>query len=152
MNETVEIVVSDLPFVVRRTVRWTDCDPAGAVYTGRFTEYLLGAATHFLRSVRKTGVAVGDAEDIGLPCKHMSLTFSVTLVPDDVVDIQVRVASIRTHSFDIVVKALLPDGRVAFEGVFSPICVLEASRQRTPIPTSLRLALERHTISERVSK
>jgi len=41
MNESVEIVVSDSPFTVRRRVRWSDCDPAGAVHTGRFAEYLI---------------------------------------------------------------------------------------------------------------
>jgi hypothetical protein len=39
MNESSEIVVSDLPFTVRRTARWADCDPAGAVFTARFTDY-----------------------------------------------------------------------------------------------------------------
>lgn len=148
MNESVEVVTSDAPFIVRRTVRWADCDPAGAVYTGRFTEYLLGAVRHFLRSVRGGVAIASDLADVDLPCKHMSLTFNVMLVPDDVVDIRVDVGEIRTHTFDIVARARLSDGRLAFEGRFVPICVRPGVRERTPIPPSLRSALQQHLISK----
>lgn len=148
MNESFEIVVADAPFTVRRTVRWSDCDPAGAVYTGRFTEYLLGAVMHFLRCVRGDLAMAGDQANVSLPCKHMSLTFNVSLVPHDVVDIRVGVGDIRTHTFDIVVKGHLLDGRLAFEGAFSPICIRPEVRERTEIPASLRSALQQHLISK----
>ena len=34
MIDSYESVVSRTPLVVRRRVRWADCDPAGVVYTG----------------------------------------------------------------------------------------------------------------------
>ena len=42
-----EHVVSRVPFVVRRKVRWSDCDPAGVVFTGKFAEYVLDFVTLF---------------------------------------------------------------------------------------------------------
>ncbi len=143
--DSVEAVVGDSPFTVRRITPWGDCDPAGYVYTGRFPEYLLGAVTHFLRHL---GFAPGSAAakrlGIGLPCKAFSLTFHVSLRPDDVLDIRIRVREIRMHTFDIVAAAYLTDGRCAFEGVFSPICVRWDNHERMPIPQELRLLLEAH--------
>jgi Predicted thioesterase len=132
-------VLSEAPFVVRRTVRWADCDPAGVVYTGRFNEYLLGAVMHFMSHI---GFAPDSREaGIGLPCKHMSLTFHVSLYPGDVVDMRIGVKEIRQHTFDLVAAAHLLDGRLAFEGTFSPVCIRSDVRERTAIPEALRSAL-----------
>ncbi len=40
-----EYVTGYAPFTVRRTARWHECDPAGVVYAGNFTDYLLSART-----------------------------------------------------------------------------------------------------------
>jgi len=144
MNESAEIVVGDRPFTVRRTARWADCDPGGVVYAGCYTEYLLGAAMHFLRAVR--GVPIEVSPEIDLPCRHMALTFHAPMVPDDVVDIQLRVAELREHTFDIVVEERLASGRLAFDGVFAPICILKGSSfEKAAIPAALRQALQRHS-------
>lgn len=143
MNESVEVVVADRPFTVRRTARWVDCDPAGVVYAGRYPEYLLGATWHFLRAVR--GVPTRVAPEIELPCKHLALTFHASLYPDDVIDIRLTVGALREHSFDVLARATLADGRLAFEGVFAPICIpLGPLREKRPIPPALREALQRH--------
>lgn len=144
MNESVEVVVCNAPFTVRRTVRWTDCDPAGVAFTGRFTEYLIDAVMHFYRHIGwGPGVAREDG-GLGLPCKHMALTFHVSLEPNAVVNIRIQVAAIRERTFDLRALAYLPDGRLAFEGVFTPICILPAARTSTPIPKALREVLHRH--------
>jgi YbgC/YbaW family acyl-CoA thioester hydrolase len=147
MNESFEIVVADKPFTVRRTVKWSDCDPAGIVFTGRFTEYLMGATGHFMRHLRYgPGSPMQKEVDVDTPCKSMSLLFHAPLYPDDVVDIKVSVGSIRTSSFDLVGKAWMADGRLAFEGTFSPICIQRSPRGRVPIPNVLRSQLEAHLV------
>ena len=145
MNDSVEHVVSTHPFTVRRRIRWGDCDPAGVVYTGRFVEYLLGAVDLFsrhafggLRSAFVNGLGVDT------PCKGLSLDFHVALAPDDTVDIVLEVARIGEHSWDLEATARLPDGRVAFRGRFSPICIHLEPRRKAPIPAALRERLERH--------
>lgn len=145
MNDSAEYVVSTHPFTVRRRIRWGDCDPAGVVYTGRFVEYLLGAVDLFsrhafggLRSAFVNGLGVDT------PCKGLSLDFHVALAPDDTVDIVLEVARIGEHSWDLEASARLPDGRTAFRGRFSPICIHLEPRRKAPIPPALRARLERH--------
>jgi YbgC/YbaW family acyl-CoA thioester hydrolase len=127
-----------------RVVRWGDCDPAGVVYAARYSEYLVDAVMSFLDRTGYGVTAPGGSSDVGLPCKHMALTFNVSLFPGDVIDIDVRVAEIREHTFDLVVKARLPDERLAFEGSFAPICIDRETRKRVRIPVGLRQALALH--------
>jgi acyl-CoA thioesterase FadM len=149
MNECSEIVVSDLPFTVRRTVRWADCDPAGVVFTGRFTDYLLGAVMHLMRRIGYgAGGKEGRASGVDLPCKHMSLTFHASLYPEDIVDIRIEVGQIRTHTFDLIARAYLPDGRLAFEGQFTPIAIRGDVRESTDIPAALHEALQPYLLEK----
>lgn len=148
MNESSEIVVADLPFTVRRVARWSDCDPAGVVFTGRFTDYLLGAIMHFYRRIGYgAGGHEGRENGVGLPCKHMSLTFHASLYPEDAVDIRVEVGEIRTHTFDLIARAFLPDGRLAFEGRFTPIAIRSGVRESVDVPVALREALQPYLLS-----
>jgi acyl-CoA thioesterase FadM len=144
MNESSETVVSHLPFTVRRVARWTDCDPAGVVYTGKFTDYLLGAVMHFLRHIGYGPGAQRHDQRVGLPGKHLSLTFHASLYPEDAVDIRISVAAIRRRTFDIVAKAYFADGRLAFEGQFTPIAIHPDKRESVEIPDALLHALSRH--------
>lgn len=149
MNESSEFVVSDAPFTVRRTARWTDCDPAGVVFTGRYTDYLLGAVMYFLRHIGYgAGWRKSLGEGVGLPCKHMSLTFHASLYPEDVVDIRIDVGSIRSRTFDLIVRATLADGRLAFEGQFTPIAIHADRRESTPIPPALLAALQPYCVAK----
>jgi acyl-CoA thioesterase FadM len=150
MNESFEIVVCEAPFTVRRTVKWSDCDPAGIVVTGRFPEYLMGATGHFMRHLRSgPGSARLREAGVDTPCKGLSLLFHAPLYPDDVVDIVVGVGAVRTSSFDLVAQARRADGRLAFEGSFSPICIRREPRGRVPIPAPLRELLARHLVADR---
>lgn len=149
MNESSEIVVSDLPFTVRRTARWADCDPAGVVFTGRFTDYLLEAVMHFMRHIGYGASGrEGREQGVGLPCKHMSLTFHASVYPDDVMDIRIEVGEIRARTFDLRVQACLADGRPAFEGQFTPIAIRGDVRESREIPTALRKKLQPYLMAK----
>lgn len=147
MNQSSEYVVAHLPFTVRRTVRWMDCDPAGVAFTGRFTEYLISAVMHFYRHIG-WGPGADSEVKVGLPCKHIALTFHVSLPPDSAVDITLRVGALRERSFDLVAHAYLSDGQLAFEGVFSPICIEPLERKSVPIPHALKQALQPHHVCD----
>ncbi|WP_447919762.1 acyl-CoA thioesterase [Achromobacter aegrifaciens] len=138
-----EMVLGTDPFVVRREVRWGDCDPAGVVYTGRFTDYLLGAIALYTEHLGE-GRRLGDAHGVGTPCRGMSFDFTGTLWPGDVIHIECSVGALRTRSFDIQARASRPDGTAVFSAVFSPICVRPDARVGTPVPASLRAVLLRH--------
>lgn len=143
MDVSSEAVVSHLPFTVRRVARWVDCDPAGVVFTGKFTDYLLGAVMHFQRHI---GYGPGDREGreqgVGLPCKHMSLTFQMSLYPEDTVDIRIEVGAIRKRTFDLIARAYFADGRMAFEGQFTSIAIHLDLRESLDLPDALRKTLQ----------
>ena len=42
-----ERVLSTTPFVVRRRVKWRECDPADVTYTVAFSGYVISAAELF---------------------------------------------------------------------------------------------------------
>ncbi len=144
-----EVVVSESPFVVRREARWSDCDPAGVVYTGRYTDYVLGAIALYSEYLGD-GVRLGDAYGVGTPCKAMSLEFIGTLWPGDVIEIECRVGEIRTRSYDIHLFARRTGGEPVFKAVFSPICVQQHERISTPIPEPLRQVLVQHSANNSI--
>jgi acyl-CoA thioesterase FadM len=139
-----ESVVSRQPFVVKRLVRWSDCDPAGVVYTGRFCDYVLSANNLFYSelaqgSYRKWVKALG----IDTPCKGLEFEFHGALWPDDEFLIHGRVSAIRKHSYDIRYEATQADGRRIFSARLSPICISSSgAREGVPIPDAMRARLE----------
>lgn len=150
MSDAPEYVASESPFVVRRRVRWSDCDPAGVAFTGRFVDYMLSAVDLFTRHIAG-GVARAEfMQGLGVdtPCKGLSMTFHVALAPEDCVDIEVAVGRIGDSSWDLGLRARLPDGRLAFEGVFSPVCIHQSPRRKASIPAVLRERLQAHRLSE----
>lgn len=148
MIDSYEYVSSRRPFVVRRRVRWGDCDPAGVVYTGKFSEYLLGAVMLFFAELGG-GHYSKWIESIGVdtPCKGMELAFHRALWPEDAFDLTCTVRAVRESSFDIAVEATRPDGSPVFSGRFSPICIGRDVRKRVPIPAALLDALAPHRVS-----
>ena len=144
---TYEALVSREPFVVRKRVRWADCDPAGVVYTGKFSEYLLTAVTYFFDELGQGDYARWlKSLQVDAPCKGMELEFQGALWPEDEFDMHCTVSAIRQHSYDIRVQALQADGRRIFSGRFSPVCISREVRQRIAIPQAMLQALQRFQV------
>ncbi|WP_109479421.1 acyl-CoA thioesterase [Paraburkholderia sp. C35] len=146
MISSYEYVLTEVPFTVRRTARWADCDPAGVVFTGKFSEYVLSAVGLFKQYIAETtggrGKSLGEMFNVGLPCRGMSFDFAGTLWPDDSIDIWCSIGEVRTRSFDILLDARTPDNQPIFTATFSPICVRTDKRVGTDIPGPMRKALE----------
>jgi 4-hydroxybenzoyl-CoA thioesterase len=142
-SETFEHVVSRTPLVIHRRVRWGECDPAGVVYTGKFSDYVLSCVNYFY-DVIAGDITYGEWRrqlDIDTPCKALTFEFHRALWPDEWFEMHVRVSAIRTHSYDLRIEARLPTGEKVFSATFSPICIHRDRRERAPIPEALRLAL-----------
>src|SRR5581483_4826686 len=120
-----EEVVSTAPFVVRRVARWSECDPAGVVYVGNFTEYMLSAVYLFRRHVLQASwQELKSNVKVDTPGKALAMTFNGSLWPDDVFDVTVRLGEIRTRTFDFATSAVrADDGSSVFEGSVTSICV-----------------------------
>lgn len=139
-----EAVVSLVPFTVRRVARWSECDPAGVVYTGHFAEYLLSAVHLFRLHLFGSWTEIRRALHVDLPAKAISLVFNGSLWPDDVFNIVVHVGQIRTRTFDIVAEARRQDSDgPVFEGRMSSICCSALDRGASkPLPQELREQLK----------
>ena len=133
--------------MVRKRVRWADCDPAGVVYTGRFTDYLMTAVGYFFDQLGNGHYARWvQSLEVDTPCKGMELSFHGALWPEDVFQMACHVGTIRDHSYDLHVEATQDGGRRVFSGRFSPICIRRDARARTAIPAAMLEALRAHQI------
>ncbi len=141
--KTYEALISQRPLMVSKRVRWADCDPAGVVYTGKFTEYMLIAVNYFFDEV-----GGGNYFDwvktlaVDTPCKGLDMEFHGALWPEDEFEMHCTVSAIRDHGYDIRVEAKQQDGRRIFTGRFSPICISREVRKRVPIPQAMLDALQ----------
>lgn len=138
-----EYVVSKVPFVVRRRVKWGDCDPAGIVYTVMFAEYVLSTAELFYTSLLGEPAHTWMAEaGCSTPTRALSFDFQRWLPVDDTFDMEVRVADVRTRSFVLDMEGRRLDGQVLFRATLTPVCMPISERRAVPIPTGLRRELE----------
>ena len=139
-----EVVISALPLIVTKRVRWADCDPAGVVFTGKFNEYML-IAVNYLFNELGNGNYFQWVKDLNVdtPCKGLDMEFHGALWPEDEFDMHCTVSAIREHSYDIRIEATQQDGRRIFTGRFSPICISRDVRKRATIPQPMLDALQK---------
>ncbi|MGQ9367025.1 acyl-CoA thioesterase [Azospirillum sp. ST 5-10] len=140
-----EWIVGTAPLVIRRRVKWGECDPAGVVYTVAFSEYVISAAELFYGSLfATTPQRAKDQQGFGTPTRALDFDFRVSLRPDDEFEMTVRVADIRTRTYVLEVCARTLDGAVAFLARLTPVCVARGERRAIAIPPAFRQALERY--------
>lgn len=140
-----EYVVSESPFTVRRMVRWGECDPAGVVYTAAFSDYVISVAELFYGSLfGGTPQAVKNHHGFGTPTRALDFDFRRSLWPDDILDVRVDVAEIRTRTFTLLMTARCADGEIAFVARLTPICIRRGERASVEMPAVLRSALEQY--------
>lgn len=147
MFDSHETVTGRNPFTVQRIVRWQECDPAGVVYTGRFSDYVLDTLILFIDELHSVDGNAGSRERqqrVTLPMKRMELLFHASLYPKDTFQLEVKVLGVRTHTFDMRVLAKLMDGRVAFEAQCTPISIRPTAREKTPLPDWFVEKLSQH--------
>ncbi|WP_087724819.1 acyl-CoA thioesterase [Pandoraea sp. PE-S2T-3] len=140
-----EYVLSEQPFVVRRRVRWGECDPAGVVYTATFSDYVISVAELFYGSLfGGTPQAVKDRHGFGTPTRALEFDFRRSLWPDDTFDISVEVDGIRTRTFTLLMTARKADGEIAFVARLTPVCIQRGKRESIEMPAVLREALDQY--------
>lgn len=150
-----ESVLRHEPFTVRRTVRWHECDPAGVVYAGNFTEYLLSAADLFKQHLKVRGrLMTADKRTYHTPGKAMSLIYLSSLWPDDAFDIAVYAGEVHNRTSDVLALASrADDGAPVFMGRLTSIYVSLADRRQTVlIPDDVRATFDAYRTRNPVPK
>lgn len=143
MVNSYESVLSLNPFVVSRRVRWSECDPAGVVYTGKFTDYMLGVVNLFYANLGGVGLrTLLKDSGVSVPCRGMELDFVDALWPEDEFLMRLNVTLLGNSTFELRIVAERNDGKVVFRGRFTGICIpSETPRRRVSMPPVLREAL-----------
>nr|WP_236589493.1 thioesterase family protein [Ramlibacter aurantiacus] len=134
--------------VIRRRVKWGECDPAGVVYTVAFAEYVISAAELFYGSL--FGTTPQKAKDLigfGTPSRALSFDFQRSLRPDEEFETTVRVAEVRQRSFVLEMHARTPEGDTVFTARLTPACIARGERRAVELPQRLRDALERYRLA-----
>ncbi len=140
-----ERMISTSPVVVRRRVKFGECDPAGVVYTPVFSEYTLSTYQWFL-SAMLGGPMFREMKRVGFdsPIKALTFEFRNMLVTEQVFDMTCRVTEIRTRTFDVEItgKSTTETPHDIYVAKLTPIMLSRAERRSIEIPNELRAKLE----------
>lgn len=123
---------------VRRTILFDDCDPAGVVYTPRFSHFAMEAIFTALDEWLGAPGLRNLMAEIAPPVRSMSFELLRALTWDDEINMKVTVAGLRTHSFTFLVEGFMDDGCQAFTANISHVCITPDAREVVPIPELVR--------------
>lgn len=144
-----EEIISDEPLVIRRVVRWGDCDPAGIAYTPRFLDYVVSAHEAFISLMLGGPIhTMKAAAGVDFPIRGVEIDFRNRLPLDSQFDTAAWVGAIRSRTFDLHITARLVaaegkrQGPVAFVARISPITIDRVSKAGVVLPQALRERLE----------
>lgn len=144
-----EEVVSDEPLILRRVVRWGECDPAGIVYTPRFLDYVVSAHEAFISLMLGGPIhRLKDELSVDFPVRGVEIDFRARLPLDTQFDMVVKVGEIRSRTFDLYIHAYKVEaggkrrGELAFVARITPVTIDHASRSAVALPEKLKTRVE----------
>lgn len=147
--ETGGTLVSTRPVIVRRRVLWGECDPAGVVYTPRFSDYVVAARDAYLRCVLGFAEGSGAPTGLGFPLRSLSFDFRSALWPGQIFDMSVRCAAVGRHSFTLAISAARGSTDVAFTAECTTVCLDIQRRRAAMLPETMALALRAEAAASR---
>ena len=129
-------------FIVKRRVRFGDCDPGGVLYTPRISYFVVEAILDFLSecfgaSAEKTIMSFG----ILPPARSFQVEFLKPMAWDDELEIHVTLKEMRTSAIVFSVGGFVTDEKV-FTAELTQVCISADTKQPTSIPEKMRQALE----------
>jgi acyl-CoA thioesterase FadM len=127
-------------------VKWSECDPAGVVFAGRFPEYMANASHLFRDHVLNAPLCPDRGRGYDAPGKAMNVVFLGPLWPRDVFEMSLYLGGVGKHTTHMLIMARRHDnGAPVFAGRLSSIYVDPADRMRTvPVPNEVRERLENY--------
>lgn len=142
-----EKMISTRPVIVRRRVKFGECDPAGVVYTPVFSEYALSAFQWFFATMLG-GPMWQELKRAGIdsPMKALTLEFRAMLVTEQVFDMTCQVSELRSRTFDVEVigRSTTEKPHDIFVAKVTPIILSRADKKSIEIPNNLRHKLEEY--------
>ena len=130
--------------IIKRKILFGDCDPAGIVYTPRFSYFAVEAIHEALNIwLKGPGLRTLMGFDILPPARAFSLAFLHPLTWDDEVSMNVSVDSIGEHSFSFLVEGFMANNTLAFTANLTHVCISPETREIVKVPEKLRALLQK---------
>lgn len=142
MNDTAHSPAETVDFTHPVTVRWSDCDPAKIVYTGRIPCFALEAIDAWWD--RHTGYdwyRINIDRHVGTPFVHLSMDFRSPITPRHPLMCEVRLLRLGETSVRFGVRGS-QDGVLRFEGKFVQVFVDPECFGKISAPDDIRPKLE----------
>jgi acyl-CoA thioesterase FadM len=135
--------MSNIPFTVRRAVKWGECDPAGIVYTPRFLDWAVeGAESFFQAIIGRTWFQSQTIQQVGSPMAQASLTFKKPLKSGDPFDVVVTLDKVGNSSISYRIDGRTPEGETCFTASLTAVFVDLDTYRPTPMPDAYRAKFE----------
>lgn len=131
--------------VIKRTVQFGDCDPAGYIYTPRMSYFVVEAVTEYL-SYLLGEPALRMIFNLGvLPLtRALSIEFTGPAKWDDVLDIKISVTNVSESSFSLGLEAVNTSNAenvVVFTASQTQVCISSETKLTVEIPEILKNSL-----------
>lgn len=140
-----EIVVGANPLMIRRRVKWGECDAAGVVYMVNYSEYVVSAYEIFMAVLLNEGFVKAKARHrIALPAKAFAIEFYASLRPDDEFLMTVEIVDISAKTFDVSVRGRSIEHHDLFLAKLTPIAVDPTERTTALLPRAIVQKLRRY--------
>ncbi|MCW5750747.1 MAG: acyl-CoA thioesterase [Alphaproteobacteria bacterium] len=137
--------MKQVPYRIRRRVKWGETDPAGIVYTPRFMDYAVEALESWFADI--VGVdwyGLRRLHGLGSPLAHASLDFRKPLFPHEEFDVGVLVLEIGRSSITVRIEGRNPAGELCFEGRLVSVIIDAATIRPHAIPPDFRTRIENY--------
>ena len=150
MSKLTDVPIRQAAFLHIIDPYWADADPAGIVYTGRFTDYALRAIDAWMEARTGAGFYRMNTEwGIGTPFVHTECDLRSPVRPGETLRIEVRVERVGSTSLTFSVKGYgVNENRMRFEGRFVCVCVTAIDQASEPKPIALDGRLRRAAEAE----
>jgi YbgC/YbaW family acyl-CoA thioester hydrolase len=125
------------PFRFQTRIRFIDTDASGRIHYTAMFRYFESAEMEFMRSL---GIKYNHA-DYAFPRVHVECDFMLSIVSDDLIDIELRLAKLGRSSIRFEFRTL-KDGDLAAQGVVVIACMGRNNQRAVRIPADVRSKLE----------
>ena len=143
MPTNIEDVISEIPFTLRRKIKWGESDPAGIVYTPRFHDYLMEAIDAWLETV--IGIdwfRLNTEMGLGSPMVHTSIDYHSPVRPGDILDVKVTLDHIGSSAYTLEIGGYKADGTHVFQGKAVSVVISRETWKSHPMPDEYRERME----------
>lgn len=125
------------PFRFQTRIRFIDTDASGRIHYTAMFRYFESAEMEFMRML---GIKY-DHSEYAFPRVHVECDFMLSIVSDDLIEIELRLAKLGRSSIRFEFRAL-KDGDLAAQGAVVIACMGRKNQKAVRIPEEVRSKLE----------